>query len=270
MSDIKLPSKKVKIINLGKNKFSKLTSYDRTFKVLTVQMDRSGLYKTGLTKEEESYFEKKLGKKEGELSRKPADDDKGSNFWARLTIKFAPTRNNELNLEDPIQYLKYKALLASDKVCNSPLEKSKWPNAEWMIVDEELDAEVEAVEIDKEVEAIEVFNDLSEEDKKGLLKIFGKRNLDKVKPELIKSSLYKELKKDPVKFVKFAKDKSLKTRVFVEDLLEKKIIVKHGNYFKNGDDPIGNSTEEVIAFFDDPRNQSIKIALKGKLEAKKA
>lgn len=260
-----LPNKKIKIVSTGKNKFSGLASYPRTGKVLTTELSRSGLYCTGLTEQEQEYFEEKLSLKKNSLSKKPADEN-GSNFWANLEIKLNAKGNNELNLEDPIQYLKYKVLLASSKVCNSPLEKHNWPSAEWMIIDEDAVAEVEANEIDKEVIAVEVFNDLSEEDKKGLLKLYGKRGLENSKPELIKSALYKELKKDPIKFVKTAKDKSLKTRIFVEDLLTEKIITKNGNYFKNGDDPIGNSTEEVISYFEDPKNQSVKIALQGKLK----
>lgn len=260
-----LPNKKIKIVSTGKNKFSGLSSYPRTGKTLSTELGKSGLYNTGLTPEEQSALEEMLMLKTNSLSKKPADEN-GTNFWANLEIKLNAKGNNELNLEDPIQYIKYKALLASSKVCNSPLEKHKWPAAEWMIVDDEQVAEVEAVEIDKEVEAIEIFNELSEEDKKGLLKLYGKRGLEKSKPELIKSTLYKELKKDPIKFVKTAKDKSLKTRVLVEDFLIAKIVTRNGNYFKNGDDPIGNSMEEVISYFEDPRNQSVKIALQGKLK----
>src|SRR3990167_10549805 len=128
-----LPKKKVKIINLGKNTFSKISSYPKTFKTLTVQWDKSGLYKTGLTEQEKAELETLLGKKPGELGRKPADIN-GQNFWSMLEVKLTPTRGNELNLEDPIQFIKYKTLLVNDRVCNSPLEKNKWPSAEWMII----------------------------------------------------------------------------------------------------------------------------------------
>lgn len=260
-----LPNKKVKIVSIGKSKFSGLANYPRTVKIIGTELGNDGLYKTGITPEEQVELEKLLQLPEGSLSRKPVDKE-GTNFWADINIRLDTKRNNELNLEDPIQFLKYRVMLQSTKVCNSPLEKKKWPNAAWMIVDEEEDAKIESVDIDYELNAIEVFNELSEEDKKGLLRLFGKRNLEKSSPGLIKSTLYKELKKNPLNFVKVATDKSLKTKILIEDFLTAKIIVRNGNYFKNGDDPIGNSTDEVVSYFEDPRNQSVVIALKGKLK----
>lgn len=266
--DFKLPTKKIKIINLGRNKFSSLSIYPKATKVLSTELGRSGLYKTGLTEEEEKFFEKYFKYSEGTLSKKPADNKDGSNYWADLEIRLDAKRNNELNLEDPKQYIKYKVMLESSKICNSPLEKHKWPDAEWMIMDEESDSKIESVEIDKEVEAIEVFNDLSEEDKKGVLRLYGKRNLEKSSPSLIKSALYKELKKNPTNFIKTATDKSLKMKVLIEDLITANIITRNGNYFKNGDEPIGNSIEEVVSYLEDAKNQTILVALKGKLKSK--
>ena len=135
-----------------------------------------------------------------------------------------------------------------------------------MIIDEESDATLEAVDIDHELEASELFNDMPAEDKKSMLRLYGERKLDKVSPNLIKSSLFKHMKKDPIKFKKLATDKSLKVRVLLEDLLEAKVVTRNGNYFKNGDDPIGNSTDEVISYFEDPRNSSVKLALESKLK----
>lgn len=264
-----LPKKKIKVINLGKNKFSGVVNYLRTFKTYSTEMDRDGLYKTGITPSEKEEIEKLPQFKGKDLSPKPADVN-GSNFWADLEIRLNKSKGNEFNLEDPINFIKYRVMLASTKFCNSPLEKQKWPAAEWMIVDEEEDAKIESVEIDFEMEASEIFNSLSQDDKQGMLKLFGKRGLEKATPALIKSALFKEMKKDPKKFTKIAQDKSLKTRVLLEELLEKKIVTRNGNYFKNGDDPIGNSTDEAVSYLEDAKNQSVVISLKGKLkDAKK-
>lgn len=265
---MELPIKKIKIVSTGKNKFSGLTSYPRTTKVITTELANNGLYSTGLTLEEETFFEDKLQLKKGTLAKRPLEEN-GENFWSKLEIKLDTKRNNELDLQDPIQYIKYKVLLASSKVCNSPLEKSKFPSADWMIIDDEQISEVESLSIDKQLEAMEIFHSMSEEEKKGILKLYGKRNLENSKPQLIKSTLYKEVEKDPERFTKLATDKSLKTRILLEDLLSTRLVTKNGNYYKNGDDPIGNSTEEVLSYLEDPKNQSVVIALKGKLKTSK-
>ena len=259
------PKKKIKIINLGKRKFSNLAMYPRTRKSLTTVLGKDRRYKTGLTPTEETFFEKELGLKPGALSRKP-NDENGTNYWADLKIIFDSKGHNELELDNITDYIKYKEAIEHPLICNSPLEKLKWPAAEWMIIDEESDATLEAVDIDHELEASELFNDMPAEDKKSMLRLYGERKLDKVSPNLIKSSLFKHMKKDPIKFKKLASVKSLKVRIFLVDLLEAKVVTRNGNYFKNGDDPIGNSTDEVISYFEDPRNSSVKLALESKLK----
>jgi hypothetical protein len=265
-----LPKKKIKVVSIGKNKFSGINSYPRTFKVYSTEMDKDGTYKTGLTDSEVKALMELPQFKNKDLSTKPTDE-KGSNFWADLEIRLDAKKGvSEFNLEIPMDYIKYKVMLESSKFCNSPLEKQKWPSADWMIIDEEKTAEIEAVEIDFEMEASEIFNSLSEVDRKGMLKLYGKSKLEKASPSLIKSTLFKEMKKDPKRFTKIASDKSLQTRIFLEEMLSLGIIKKKGNYFTNGDDPIGNSTDEAVLYLEDLKNQSVVIALKNKLiDAKK-
>ena len=55
------------------------------------------------------------------------------------------------------------------------------------------------------------------------------------------------------------KDKNLKIRVMVEDLLEKGLLTKKSNYYVYEGESLGSSIEGVISFFNDPKNQSVKI-----------
>lgn len=260
-----IPNKKIKVISLGKNTFSGFSGYPRTIKVYSTEMGKGGVYKTGLSESEIEELKKLPEFKDVDFNSKPINKKLG-NFWSELEIRLDTKKGNEVDLSDPINFVKYKVMLASSKFCNSPLEKLKWPSAEWMIIDEEETAKVEAVQIDAELEASELFYSLSEEDRKGLVKLFGKTKVEKATPALIKTTLFKEMKKDPKKFMKMATDKSLKTRILLEELLTNKIITKHGNYYKNGDDPIGNSTDEAVSYLEDARNGSVRIALENKLE----
>ena len=243
---------------IGKIKFSGLSSYSKATWVLSTELDASG-YKTGLTKEEETYYEELLGLPKGKLGR-------SSDWWGSLAIRLNMTKATEFPQEDLMNQIKYKVMLASSKVADSVMEKNKFPTAEFVIVDEEAVAKLEGINIDYEIEAYEEFLKTTSEEKRGMLKLFGKRGFDKSTDSLVKSTLGKILKENPKGFLDVIKDKKIKTRVFIEELLEAGIIKKKGNYFTNGDDPIGNSTDEVVLFFEDLKNQSVKMALTGKLK----
>lgn len=271
MEEVKyLMDKTIKLRTIQKAVFGGLARYPKSNVVITTELGPKG-YKTGLTIDEEKYFEEYLGLDKGTLSQSPRETDEGrgikSNFWANLEIRF-PNKMITLDLNKAMDYLKYKVCLSSSKVANSISELYKYPDALFAIIDEEELAQVENHKVDLEVEAYELFMAMNDSQKKGVLKLFGKRGIENTSPAIIKSTLAKILKSDPAEFIRVVKDKNIQTKIFIEDLLETRIISRAGNYFKNGDDPIGNSTEEVVGYFENPKNSAIVAALKSKLETK--
>jgi hypothetical protein len=255
----KLEGKVVKIRPLVKETFSGLSSYPKSGFSFGCELDgKTGYYKNGLTKEQETYYEDKLQLPKGTLA-------KTSPWWANIIFKFSRSKVTNFIITTPTDEVKYYVLLATSKVCNNELEKSKWPHAYFMIVDEEAVAQVDAKDIDLEFEAMKAMYD--SDNQRGLLKVLtGKHGIENMSEAAVKSQLVKELKADPKRFLETVNNKQLKTRILIEDLLEFGIIVKQGNYYKNGDDPIGNSTEEVISYFDNLKNSSVALALEQKLK----
>lgn len=261
-----MENKTIVIKPISKNRFSGINMYPKAVVTLSTEYAADGTYKTGLSKEEEIKLEEQLMLPKGTLSKAPIDKD-GTNFWAELQIRISDKGLN-LNTELPLDFIKYKVLKQSSKVCNSIIEKVKYPNADFMIHDLEEAAKAEEIEIDLELEAFEKLMETSSKEKKGLLKLYGKyRGLETASDSLIKTTLAKEVKKDPKRFINIISDKNLKTRILIGDLIEHRIIVKKGNYFTNGDEPIGNTDTEVVMYLDDPKNSAIKAALKGKLDS---
>lgn len=248
--------KTIVIRSLNKDKFNGISRHAKTTYTLTTELGPGG-YRTGLTKEEEIRFEKELGLKEGTLNKK-------SIWWSEVEIKI-PAKQLKLDLSDPINELKLKVMQASSKFANSQLELNKWPNAQYVIVDEQEEAELESIIIDKEITAYEKFMNTTVEDKRGILKLYGKRGVDNTTESLVKTTLHKELKADPDKFLKIIEDKDLKTKMFIYDLIEYNILTKVKNYYKDGDEVIGGSMEEVIAYLNTPKNNTLKVSLQDKL-----
>ena len=252
----------IKLRPIAKQKFSGLSSFPNSVTTIGCELGKTG-YKTGLTPDEERKFELELGLVKGTLQR-------NSNWWGNLSIRIFNDKDTNIDCEGAMGEIKKKILFESTKILNSPSEKNKWPKAEFMIIDPEAEAVYEEKQLDFEIEALELFSELSISEKRGVLKLYKHTaGVDTMSEKVIKTELAKELKKNPKEFVRIVSDKNLKTKVLVADLVEYKIIHKTGNYYTNGDDPIGNSTEEVVAYLNDIKNQSIKIALEAKLESMK-
>lgn len=242
-----------------------LTAYPKSTTTLGCELSKNG-FKTGLTAELELYYEDRLGLKKGELS-------KHSKWWGDVfNVQYNPRLNNtketRLILEDDINQLRYYVLTASSKVANSEIAK-KEPFVDFYIVDEEAKAKAESEVFDYEWEAMELILKLSPDEKRASLRLFGKKGVDDLSEMMLKSELTKELKKDPKAFCEVLKDKQLKTRMFVEELIEYRVLIRSGNYYKNGDDTIASSTEEVLQYFEDLKNQSVVLAMGNRLKKAK-
>jgi hypothetical protein len=253
--------KEVVIQPLAKATFGGLSKYPKCTTVITTELGPGGLYKTGLNESEESFFENELGLPKGTLNKR-------SSFWSELETRMT-SKKSIVDVTDPINYLKYRTWLESSKVANSASDKNA-TEALFVIINDEEIAKAESILIDYEMEAYEKFMQTSPEEKKDLLKLFGKKGLESASDSVVKTTLARTLKANPQAFLEIITDKKLKTKVLIEDLLSNNIIQKKGNYYVNGDDPIGNTVEEVVMYLEDLKNQSVLIALKSKLKSKKS
>ncbi len=253
----------VKVKRIPKAGYFGLVSYPKSKTIFGVEMNKSG-FKTGLTESEQEYFETVLELKKGELG-------KHSKYWEKFNVEnpisLDNNKTNEIVLDNPIAQLKYKAMLASSKVANSELERN--PDAIFYIDDQEVKAKKELETFNFEFEGMKAIITSSPEDKRGMLRILGKTGVDTMSETMMNSQLSAELKKDPKKFLDTISDANLKTKMFIAELVEKRILIRKGNYYIHGDDTIANSTDECVAYFDDIKNQSVKLTLETRLKKAK-
>lgn len=254
--------KTIKIRRIPKVGYFGLVSYPKSMTTLSCQITDRG-FNTGLTPIEEKHYETLLGLKAGELSRH-------SKWWGEVfntehPLKLNNTKGNELILDNEMAQIKYKVLLAHTKIANSEVEKGN-PGALFYIDNAELKAKKEVEVINLKMEGMKLVLKLSPEEKKGALRLFGKAGVDEMSESMTSAQLYQEMEKNPKHFFDTMTDGDLKTRMFIQELIEKKLIVRSGNYYKHGEDTIANSTEECIEYFNDIKNQSVTLVLTNRLK----
>lgn len=223
----------------------------------------SGTYKTGLTVAEETEFEKALNLTPGTLNKRNAE------FWGNLPIRLNKDKTTYIEIVSVLDELKYRTLLERSTVANSDLEKLKNPQAQFYIEDVEAKAKVEELIIDAKFDAFEKFNNLTTDEKKGYLRLYGKRGVDNLSDKIIKTELYKEIDKDPKKFLTLANDADITLRISIEEMLESGRVKKKGNYYSFENEILGSTIDSVIAYFKDIKNQSMKIAVENEVKQAK-
>ena len=247
-----------------RNKFSGQSYYNKTLTVIMgAQLSNTGLYKTGLSTEDEAYYEKELNLPKGTLSKRNAD------FWGDMEVRLRNDKLTIFNIVNAYDELKFRMLQEHDWIANTEHDVPGNSTAKFYIYDPEAASKIEAAKMEFEFAAIEAFTVASIEEKRGLLRIFGKRGVDSMSETLVKAELYKEVKIDPKEFLRLIKSKDTPTRALLEALLEKEVIKKKGTYFYNGEDLLGSSTDEVVGYLSDLKNQAVKIALENKLKPSK-
>ncbi len=254
--------KEVVIKPVVKQKFSGISGHAKSVTAIEGAQVNKGGFKTGLTQEEEREFEKALGLKEYTLS-KTYEEGKES-FWNHcLNLRLPNDKSYTLIVNSPLSELKYRVLKERSDIAANELELAKNPTALFFIEDKEAKAKVESAIIDLKQNAHEKFFGLSADDRKGYLKLYGKgRGLDKMSDAFIKSELYKEVEVSPKKFLEFVNNPDIQIRIDIEDMIEVGTITKKGSYYNFEGEVLGNSIDAVVAFFKDPKMQSMKIAAK--------
>lgn len=247
-----------------KNKFSGQSYYNKTITVIMgAQLSQNGVYKTGLSVKDEAHYEELLNLPKGTLNKRNSD------FWGDLEVRLKNDKLTIFSVVTPLDEVKYKMLLEHDWIANSEHDVPGNSTAKFYIYDPEAASKIEAAKMEFEFAAIEAFTGSTIEEKRGLLRVFGKRGVDTMSETMVKAELYKEVKRDPKEYLRLSTSKDTPTKALLEALLEKDIVKKKGTYYYNGEDLLGSSTDEVVGYLTDMKNQSVKLALESKLKPKK-
>ena len=110
----------IKVKRIPKAGYFGIGSYAKSVTTLGCEISSKGYYKTGLTPELEKHYE-------GELNLKPGELNKHSKWWGDVfNTTYSPrlfnTKVTEIQLDNPINQIKYYVMNASSKIANSEIE----------------------------------------------------------------------------------------------------------------------------------------------------
>lgn len=223
--------------------------------ILTAYYDRFGSRITGLEPEDlpkfEEYFKQDLSP--------------NSPFWDdyKIIISSRPLHLDTDKIEDE---LKFKVLKAHYRVKSSITDKSK-PNADYVIVNEEIEASINVNKAEEKIKAYTTFSTLTANQKADILRLYPSytRTSD-VNPTIIEAKLLAEMEKNFTKFNSLVSDVNRDMKIFLKDLVSAGILTKNRTSFKYGSDIIGHNEEAAIDHLNDPLYQTLKVSLMKELK----
>ena len=212
-----------------------------------------------LTREEQELFEDEMQLKRGEMSFY----NKDTPFWAKFRVKI-DKEGILLNLNNAVDYLKWKILQSDKRIAPSWEDKYKSGEYRFALVNEGEEQKENATKLDMMKEVYKEFGKV-EEDKfkmRNILRVAGKR-VTTDDEEFLKSEIGKLIDGNPKNFLAIVKDKQFNTKVFIERCLTAKALERTagGGYGIFGGNSIGKDLNEAVEFIESPLNQEVKLLL---------
>jgi hypothetical protein len=296
MSEIKfsLPNRKVfvkPIIKKGQwlsEGHSGHFMYDYTKLVLCVPLDQhTGTLKDPLTLDERLFFENKelsgMDFNLGDLNiHKKNNKFTGSyNFWNTFEVVINKdqgvvdndTTLIELNLSQPMDYLRYKVLLANSGVNGivAPSWDARFNSGSYKIVlvDAGYDSEAKASKAELLTKAYAQFAKLQKSKTKmfEFLSVYWLENKKAIKPpvdadsEFLIGQIQDIISTDIKGFLQLVED-SYEEKLIIHKGMMINAIIRDGSLFLTADGiPLGNSLRDVILYYRDERHQEEKLKL---------
>nr|DAV06120.1 MAG TPA: hypothetical protein [Bacteriophage sp.] len=234
-----------------KNPWAGLLKYKGCSDYIAPYWTRLGMRYTGLTPEDEEYFEKALGYEKGTLART-------SDYWINFCVKVG-SRTVVLDDSIPRQAMIIKFLSGHKRVATS-LDKFT-AGKDYLLINRQAEA-IEANRINKlRRDAIKEFDKLSLDQMRKCLRLFG-INGERMSNELVESTLFGLIDKQPKKFFDLWVDnKSKDTQFILEEAIAKGVIRKEKTQYYYGTDLFADSLNEAIAYLDAKKNQDLKLSI---------
>lgn len=269
---IPLPNKIVKVVpNKKSTSFIPDTNHQASFLAPRAGNEfvcpylRNGQLKNILTNEEKEYIEEMIGE---DLSIYKKHD----NFW--LNFKFDLGKDIEyLDLNSPIDYIKYKILLAWPALIATSKDMVETRRSyKYYMIDSAYETVEKARENDIEQEAWLTFSELKTNRPKMIqvLALYGKKVATNSTDDFIStqiSDIFRKDLKSMQEFVDKVTDPDFDYRILIEEAVDKSALVRNRNYyFLPEGDKIANSTDELIDYLKSPKNQEVYMLIEQRVK----
>lgn len=249
----------------------------RTF---VVPLLRSGGFVNVLTKAEKAFLEAELGLEADAMNV----HNRVNNFWSdanELGISKVELnkQDNKLDLSDPIDYIKYKILLANkDQIAPSLQALQDTPKAtyEFVLISEKEESKVAKMNRDIKMQCYKEVGKI-EEDKDTLRLIIetidGRPTASNTPIETLQNKVDDLILADPKLFLKVVTDSLLSTKVMIKRAIEAGIIANRNNFlYLDGHPLCGDNQESTLNvaanYLSLPKMQELRFSIEAKLKNK--
>jgi hypothetical protein len=251
---------------------------DGSTKTYVVPRLRNGQYMNILTDSEMAYLEHIMRLEPGALSIY----NKHNNFWDDSNEQGVGSvtlhkQNNYLDLSDPIDYIKYKVLLANkDYICPSLQELEDRPKAtyQFVIVNENAETQMNLSKNDAKRQSYIQYGKLSEDSDtlRTILEIITGRPVGSMtKLDFLQAKTMDEIEKDPRRFLTIIKDELLPAKVLIKKSVEAGIVTRRNDlYYYEGQPMCENGEDSTLTnaarYITNVKRQELKFSLEAKLK----
>lgn len=216
---------------------------------------------TGLTKEQEAYYEKELGLEAGKLART-------SSFWDDWNVP-VNARGTDLNDEHALDALAIIVLKQRENV-GLTLDDSKKAGTEYILTSEDHDARVAIDKRTYKKKAFMLFGNMTPEDMKNFL-LAKNRKVTGMSPDAIEKLVGDMMELSPKDFLATAEDDDKDLKVFINELVHCGALTKNGSAFLDtaSNETLAFGPEAMVIYFKNPENQTAYVQYQKELARKK-
>ena len=251
----------------------------RTF---TVPLLKSGMLCDVLTKDEKNYLETVLGLEPNAMSVYK----KENNFWSSANENGISNvtlykQDNYLDLSTPVDYIKYKILLANkDRIAPSPQALQDTPKAtyEFVIISENDTTKLAKANMTLKMQCYKEYGKIEDDaDKLRLIieTIDGRPLSSNTKIDVLQTKINDLIQANSRLFLKIVTDELLPTKVLIKKAIEAGVIAKRGDflYLRSGNTttPLCNDDQEptlnvAAKYLNEPKHQELKFSIEAKIK----
>ena len=247
---------------------------------ITTPLLRSGLFADVLTKDEKKFLEYKLGLEPNALSV----HNRNNNFWSDANEQGIGRvelikGDNPLDLSNPIDYIKYKILLANkDQIAPSIQALQDKPKATYrfVIINEGDSAKAANTRVTRKAQAYMEFGKVNEDkDKMRVIveTLDGRPTAPNSKVEYLQGKIGELIESNTKLFLQVVSDPLLDNKVLIKKAIEAGVIVNRGNYLyiKKDNTPLCDSGQEptlniAAKYLSLPKHQELKFSIEAKVK----
>ena len=233
---------------------------------------RSGQLVDVLTKDEKEFLENVLGLDDGALSVYKVEN----NYWKSFKVTLGKA-DNYLDLSNPIDYIKYKVLLANSNAIapnlNALQERPK-STYEYVLIVEGEESKAAKRKIGSTMEAYKEFGKI--EDDAATLRVIvetitGRPVASTTSTDALAEKVGDYIQSNAKMFLDIVKDPMLQTKVLVRDAIEAGVIVNRAGqlYLREGNMPLCETGEATLSvacrYLNLPKNADLKFSIEAKV-----